>query len=386
MDSWRYLTAEGVHADEGLAVDEAIMWRYGRGEEASSSATLRLYSYRPHCALVGRYQAIEEEVNVEFCRQHGVQLGRRPTGGGAIIMGPGQLGIAIAASTRPHELPRGALKRYAGGVIAGLARLGITAHFRSKNDLEVGGRKIAGLGLYLDQRGAMLFHASVLVELDVALMLKVLRIPGAKFSDKAVARVEERVTTISHELRKRTSIAEIRSVIAHGIADAFEVDLGLDELDSAEAVRAAELASTLYRSKEWIFQQSPRRDARGTSLLKTPEGLLRIFVGVHGEIVKTVLVTGDFNILPPGVTRLEAALRWCRADRERIYRATTSTLTAQDLGVSPTEVAEAVWQAAARGLALQGSSHPVREGSCYFPEPADNAPSPPATSACEESQ
>ena len=71
--------------------------------------------------------------------------------------------------------------------------------FHGKNDLEVDGRKIAGLGLYVDPAGAMLFHASILADLDVEFMLEVLQIPAAKLADRAVAAVAERLTTVSAE-------------------------------------------------------------------------------------------------------------------------------------------------------------------------------------------
>src|SRR6266567_3851602 len=162
MNEWRYLAADEVDAAAGLAVDEALMLRHGRGR--SGPTTLRLYSYRD-CALIGRYQSLADEIDGAAGARLGVQVGRRPTGGGAIVMTPAQLGVAVTARAVAEESPREALARYARGVIAGLGLLGIEAHFRHKNDLEVGGRKIAGLGLYLDPAGAVLFHSSVLVDL-----------------------------------------------------------------------------------------------------------------------------------------------------------------------------------------------------------------------------
>ena len=61
-------------------------------------------------------------------------------------------------------------------MIRALRELGIHAKFRAKNDLEVDGRKIAGLGVYYDASGAMMFHTSLLVDLDISLMLRVLEI------------------------------------------------------------------------------------------------------------------------------------------------------------------------------------------------------------------
>ena len=368
--SWRYLADDGAGAAAGLAADEAMMLRYGRGESPAWAATLRLYTYRPHCALVGRYQNLEEEVDLAACRELDVQVGRRPTGGGAIIMGPQQLGVAITARAVPEETPREALRRYAAGVVAGLAGLGIEARFRRKNDLEVEDRKIAGLGLYLDPRGAILFHSSVLLDLDVALMLQVLRIPGAKLSDKAVARVEERVTTVSKELGRRVGADEARRHFARGIAEAFGARLEAGQPQAEELALADELTASRYGDREWIFQRSPRRDARGSAVLKTPAGLMRVYVGVHGEVIKSALVAGDFNVMPPAVPRLEAALKWCRAEPQAIREA-AAVLGGDDLGVPPLAVAEAVCEAAAAALALQENGHPLRrEGSCYFPQGA----------------
>ncbi|HEX9033832.1 MAG TPA: hypothetical protein VF834_18490, partial [Streptosporangiaceae bacterium] len=193
---WRLLADDGADAARGLALDEALMARYARGNPPAPP-TLRLYTYRTHCALIGRYQNLDAEVHLETCRETGTQVSRRPTGGGAIIMGAGQLGVALTAAAPPDRRPREIIEDLATALIAGLSELGITAVFKGKNDLEVNGRKVAGLGLYLDQSGAMLFHASVLADLDIGFMLRALRIPAAKLADKATAAVAERVTTVT---------------------------------------------------------------------------------------------------------------------------------------------------------------------------------------------
>ncbi|MGD0441952.1 MAG: hypothetical protein ABSB52_15170, partial [Acidimicrobiales bacterium] len=206
---WRLLTDDGAGAAGGLALDEALMSRYARGEP-DCPPTLRLYSYRDHCALVGRYQTLEAEVDVAACRRTGTEVSRRLTGGGAIVMGSGQLGIAYVDRAPPGQRPRETIEELSAALVAGCARLGIPASFGGKNDLEVNGRKIAGLGLYVDAAGAMLFHASVLADLDVAFMLQVLHIPAAKLADRAAGAVSERITTVSVETGVRHDAATIR--------------------------------------------------------------------------------------------------------------------------------------------------------------------------------
>jgi lipoate---protein ligase len=359
MSAWRLICDDDVGAADGLALDEALMHRYGRGEAAAEEATLRLYTYAPHCALVGRYQDLAAELDLDACRRHGVQAGRRPTGGGAIIMGPAQLGVAVTTRAPTGARPRELLRDYARGIIAGLARVGVEARFRGKNDLEAGGRKIAGLGLYVDERGALLFHASVLADLDVELMLAVLRIPGAKLAGKGIARVQERVTTVTRETGREWSGAALREEIAAGVAETLAVSLERERPSVPEREEAAALAAHRYGTEQWLRGRMPTGGARGTAACRTPEGLLRVYVGVQGGALSSVLVTGDFTAMPPELLRLEAALRWCRADPERIVQ------VARREGAEP--LAAAVWEAAQRAL----GAAPVRiEGSCYFPEVA----------------
>lgn len=369
MSRWRLLYDEGAGAAAGLAVDEALMLPYGRHGEADVDATLRLYTYRSHCALVGRYQSLEHEVDLDACREAGVAVGRRPTGGGAIVMGAGQLGVAVTTRAPADASPREVLRRYADGVIAGLAKLGVEASFRSKNDLEVGGRKIAGLGLYLDEHGALLFHTSVLASLDVPFMLSVLNIPGVKLSHRGLARVADRITTVSGETGRELSGADLRPAIAEGFAEALGITLEPSTVSDRERQAAAELETAKYGSEEWVAQRSPRTDAEGTVAFRTPDGVARVFVGVSGDAIKSVLVTGDYNAPPPLLGRLEAGLRWCPARAEAIAGRVESALDGgQLLGCDAGQIAEAVWDAAQRAVE-RGASHPQRsQGSCYFPE------------------
>jgi len=377
MSRWRSITDSGSGAAEGLATDEALLLDHGRDGSGPYEATLRLYTYRSHCALVGRFQSLHDEVDMVAARRLGIEVGRRPTGGGAIIMGDGQLGIAVATRAPAGIAPRELLARYARGVSAGLARLGLTTQFAGKNDLQVGGRKVAGLGLYVDPTGALLFHASVLADLDIALMLRVLQIPGAKLSDKGVQRVHERVTTISRELGGPVSMDAIRSAMAAGFGDALGVELEDSALSNAQRARRDRLIHDRYGASEWTDQRSPLRDAHGTEVLKTPEGLVRVYVATHGATIKSVTVAGDFNTVPPGITGLEAALRWAPATRDETLRATLRLVGPGDLGVPPQRVADCVWSATERALERAAGAHPVRaSGSCYFP---DVTPAEPVT-------
>jgi lipoate-protein ligase A len=366
---WRLLAADdGVAAADGLALDEALMARYARGKTATPP-TLRLYTYLTHCALIGRYQNLDAEVDLAACTQTGTPVSRRPTGGGAIIMGAGQLGVALVAAAAAGRRPREIIEELAGGLIAGLAGLGIDAVFKGKNDLEVNGRKVAGLGLYLDEAGGMLFHASVLADLDIEFMLRVLRIPAVKLADKASAAVAKRVTTVTELTGRRWNGPALRPAIAVGFATAFGADLAPAEPTDAERALAATLAANRYASPAWLTDRAAALDGSGSAALRTPAGLARIYLTTQRDLVKNAILVGDFNDLPPEVVRLESALRWHRLDERTVAEAVAKSGADRALGVGSDQIVIAVLRAGHQAQDRLAAA-PVRsEGSCYFPEP-----------------
>lgn len=365
---WRLLVDDGADAAGGLALDEALMATYHRGK-VPRPPTLRLYTYADHCALVGRYQHLAAEVDLDACGRLGVAVNRRPTGGGAIIMGAGQLGVAFVTAAPAAERPRQLLERCSAGIIAGLGKIGLTATFRGKNDLQVDGRKVAGLGLYLDGRGGLLFHASVLADLDVPRMLDVLKIPAASLGDAAVAAVHQRVTTVTRETGEPWGGPRLRQVVQLGFVEALGVELRPGVPDADELRHAAVLRRDRYEDDAWRMRNTPQPDATATATLRTPGGVLRVYLALQGDVIKSALFTGDVNDLPPQLTDLEAALKWQRLDA----RSLDATLEAF-YRVSPVpdlpahSVAGALLEAGARATSQDARAEPYRQGSCYFPE------------------
>lgn len=309
--SWRYVADDGVTASFGLAADEVVTRRQGTGE---SPPTLRLYTYRSHCALVGRFQRVSAEVQVDACERQGIQVNRRPTGGGAIIMGEDQLGVAVMVPERrtrdAYDRTRELFARLSSGLVAALETFGILAEFRRKNDIEVHGRKIAGLGLYFHPAGGLLFHASLLVDLDVPLMLRVLQTPFEKISDKAIATVAERVTTVRREAGRAVTVEEVRARVRDGYARALGVRLEPGTFHPDELTEIASLERERYTTVEWVGQEPATPDVAGSATLKTEGGLVSVHLTLAGDVIKALYLTGDFFCDDAVVAGIERALRW----------------------------------------------------------------------------
>ncbi|MFV1991133.1 MAG: biotin/lipoate A/B protein ligase family protein, partial [Acidimicrobiales bacterium] len=361
------LTQHGAGGAQGLALDESLMGNYARGTD-DSPPTLRLYTYKDHSALCGRYQNLPAEINIEACERTGTEYNRRPTGGGAIVMGAGQLGIAVVTRAPVSEHPKLLLERFSAGIITGLAKLGVDAAFAGKNDLKVDGRKIAGLGLYLDGAAGLLFHSSVLADLDIGFMLEVLDTPASKLGSAGIDAVKERVTTVSRETAESWNGTSLSDVIGLGFCDALGIDLDESRITAEEQSRAGVLVETKFSTDEWRLQRSPRSDTTGSAVLRTPAGHIRLYLSMNGDTIKSALFTGDFNALPASLAAFESSLKWTRADRGQLARVAAETCgTDTGLGVPVDDLVSTVLEAAEQ-VATRTIAAPDIEGSCYFPE------------------
>lgn len=365
---WRYIADDAVTAAFGLAADEAVARRQGTG---ASPPTLRLYTYRPHCALVGRFQRLASEIDLAACERLGVEVNRRPTGGGAIIMGEGQLGIAImteAAGARSYDRTSELFRHFSAAITRALGGLGIEAEYRRKNDVEVGRRKIAGLGIAFDPAGGLLFHASLLVDLDIAFMLSVLRTPFAKISDKEIATVAERMTTVRREVGRPVAVGEVRERLRAAYGAALGVTLVPGDFTPDEREDIEALARERYASREWLDREPATPDATGSATVKTPGGLLTAHLTLAGDTIKAIYLSGDFFTDESVLAGMERALRWHPASAEAVTKTLDGLRERDGLGV-PDVPSEAVGRAveAAAEAARRHEQHGVPKGCFVAP-------------------
>ena len=201
METWRLLDTGARSAAENMALDETLL-ELKAGERIPH--TLRFLRFSNPAILIGHHQSVEEEIRLDYCRTKGIEINRRLTGGGALYLGKQELGWEIYISKTDPRIPSKIedLYRRIGEVSAlGLRQhLGVQAHFRPRNDIEVRGHKISGTG-GTELSGAILFQGTILVDFDVDEMLRALRIPTEKLQDKEIESVKERVTCLRWELK-----------------------------------------------------------------------------------------------------------------------------------------------------------------------------------------
>ncbi|HKI71114.1 MAG TPA: lipoate--protein ligase family protein, partial [Verrucomicrobiae bacterium] len=178
---------------ENLACDEALLdWcDAGGGPEV-----LRFWEPQQHFVVVGYSNRVEREVNVAACQQLGIPILRRCSGGGTVLQGPGCLNFSLilridsdpalqtVTSTNRFvmERNRAALEplltrssrlKEALSSNFQLSTFNFQLSVRGHTDLAIGDRKFSG-NAQRRKRRAVLFHGSFLLNLDLALIDKVL--------------------------------------------------------------------------------------------------------------------------------------------------------------------------------------------------------------------
>lgn len=353
-ERWRLLDTGPRPAADNMALDEAILEACSRGLAPN---TLRFLQFRPWCTLVGYHQAVEQEVRLDFCEAHGIEVNRRITGGGALFWDESQLGWEIYAPVDHPALPRRLEDLYAAlceGTVRGLARLGVEAAFRPQNDIEVEGRKISGTG-GTEMNGAFLFQGTLLVNFDVDTMLRALRIPTEKLKDKEVESVKDRVTCLAWELNHVPSLEDIKAALAAGFAETLGIGLAPGPLmEVEEELLAAKLSR--FRSDDWTYglrrTLGDRQELR--ALYKAPGGLIRasLVVDLPARRIRMALLTGDFFAYPrQAVFDLEARLKGAPADPEAVEDIVDRFFADRDVrmpGVTPGDFVRALHEALAK--------------------------------------
>ena len=77
---------------ENMALDETLLELKASGK---IPPTIRFLQFSKPTVLVGHHQSVEEEVRLDYCRSHGIEINRRLTGGGALYWGKKELGWEI---------------------------------------------------------------------------------------------------------------------------------------------------------------------------------------------------------------------------------------------------------------------------------------------------
>lgn len=263
--TWRLILDGQADGATNMAIDAAILEAVLAG---SSPATLRFYKWSPPCLSLGRNQPLAD-ADLEACRQDGVDVARRPTGGRAILH-TDELTYSIALlETDPRATGdvKESYRRLSEGLLSGLLHLGadiaqaMEQHkppteqsavcFERPSDYEItaGGRKLVGSAQWR-ARGGILQHGTLPLEGDIARVVQYL-----DFSEDARKEQREalraRATTLYEAMGRTVSFIQVTQALAAGFTDALNLRLVSGTLTEREQALASALRKARYTNWNW---------------------------------------------------------------------------------------------------------------------------------------
>lgn len=303
---------------------------------------------------IGFHQELEKEVDVEYCRAHGLPIYRREVGGGAVYLDRNQV-FTQWVFHRGH-LPTNISERFALYVkplVETYHALGIPANYRPINDIHVNGKKIGGTGA-AQMGNAEVVVGSLMFDFNFELMSQVLKVSSEKMRDKIFQSLTEYMTTMTKELGQTPN----RDAVVNLYLARARAVLGRDIVRGEPTAKELALAEQLDRqfaTDEWLYQKGGLRqsgvkiheDVRVVEAAhKAQGGLIRVTARVREGRIDDVTLSGDFTMLPkfaPGA--IELALRGTALDadavRARIAEVYAS-VAVQSPGVSVDDLTNAV--------------------------------------------
>jgi len=245
---WQLIPPEPTPPLMNMALDEVLTLRVARGERAP---TLRIWGWTGRCIVLGRFQSVRNEVNETAAQANGVEIVRRISGGGAMFIEPeGAITYSIfapEAMVQSMTFPE-SYAFFDAWVVEALRELGVDAWYAPLNDITSSGGKIGGAA-QARRGGAVLHHTTMAYQMNIPLMLRVLRIGQEKLSDKGMRSAEKRVGP----LRQQTARSR-DAIIAHMI-EHFRHRHGLTEgaVTPDELAEAERRVKEQFGTRDWIY-------------------------------------------------------------------------------------------------------------------------------------
>ncbi len=245
---WLLIRDDAMAPRLHMAVDEVLTLEVGAGRR---QPTVRIWEWASNAVILGRFQSVRNEVDMEGAERHDVTVARRITGGGAMFVEPhNTITYSVYA---PESLVKGmsfvdSYEFMDAWVIAALRSLGVNAEYKPINDISSDQGKIGGAA-QTRRAAAVLHHVTMAYDMNAKKMLEVLRIGREKLSDKGSVSANKRVTP----LREQTRLP--REAIVDRFVETFADSYGLSPSRLSEAeLRAAErLRREKFETDEWLY-------------------------------------------------------------------------------------------------------------------------------------
>ncbi len=253
---------------------------------------------------VGYHQLLSAVLDRDACRAAGLPIVRRRVGGGTTYLDNNQQFYqCIFHHMRLPYRVDAVYARLLGAPVAVLRKLGLHADLRDGNEIEVDGRRIAGVGGGRIGE-AVVVVGNILLDFDYEMMARVWCVPSEDFRRLAYEAMQRRITTVWSMLPQPVSADEIQTRLAEAYAFALNRPVVPGPLTEPEQAKAAEMQEQLV-SEEWLHLHAQDTDEPMRKLKISLDAFVyaeeaRVNGAVMGgtffarnEVIEQALLTGE---------------------------------------------------------------------------------------------
>lgn len=233
--------------------------------------------------IFGRNQLIDSEVNVAYCKQHGIEYYRRKSGGGCVYADMDNLMFSYI--TRSDDVTT-TFAHYTHAIVTMLKGLGLDASDTSRNDIMIGGKKVSGNAFY-HLPDISIVHGTMLYDTNMENMVQAITPSAAKLDSKGVKSVKSHITTLNRYLTM--SIEEFQQHAHRTLCDG-EIMLTSDDIAAIEHIEAG------YLTPEFILGNNPRCNMERSGRIEGV-GEFKITLELNRNIIRDINIAGDFFLL-----------------------------------------------------------------------------------------
>jgi lipoate-protein ligase A len=206
--SWpalRFLDLTLPTAAENVALDEALLVS---AEDQGGPSVLRIWELDHPAVILGASCRRLENVHDEACQLDSVEIARRSSGGGTVVIGPGALNFSVILPVEADlELAgvESAQRFVLGRTLEAIQRAGVPAEMFGSGDLTLENRKFSG-SAQRRLRRHVLIHASLLYDFPLETIDRYTRMPPRRPSYRQDRPHSEFVTNVPLPLEKLKAV------------------------------------------------------------------------------------------------------------------------------------------------------------------------------------